>query len=136
MHMIRRVLLAVVALGVSGALLAACSSGGTHTGNSAPSGPVVTLKSLMFMPAVLKVKAGTTVTWRNDEPITHTVTSGEATGVDKSTGLRSGQHANGLFDATLNGSGDTFSYTFDKPGTYSYYCNIHQGMNAEVVVTK
>jgi plastocyanin len=90
----------------------------------------------MFMPAVLHVKVGTTVTWRNDEPITHTVTSGQVLNIDKSTGLRSDQHADGLFNATLNGSGDTFSYTFEKPGTYSYYCDIHQGMNAEVVVSK
>jgi plastocyanin len=136
MNTIRRILLATVTLAAAIGLLASCSSGGTHAGSGSPSGPTVTLKSLMFMPAVLHVTAGTTVTWRNDEPITHTVTSGQVLNVDKSTGLRSGQHADGLFNATLKGSGDTFSYTFEKPGTYSYYCDIHQGMNAEVVVTK
>ena len=94
------------------------------------------LKSLMFMPTALHIRAGTTVTWRNAEPITHTVTSGRVSGVDSSTGLRSAQHPDGRFNATLKGSGDTFSYTFRTPGTYSYYCNIHFGMNAEVVVTK
>jgi plastocyanin len=88
------------------------------------------------MPGDLHIKAGTTVTWRSDEPITHTVTSGAVLGVDKSTGLRTGQHADGRFDETLSGTGKTFSYTFDRPGTYTYYCSIHFGMNAKIIVTK
>lgn len=129
-------------VGASALLTAGCSSsssgsrdsgGGT---NSGASGTTVTLKSLMFMPPVLRVKAGTTVVWRNDEPITHTVTSGKVLGVDKTTGLRSNQHADGRFNHVLKGKGDTFSYTFTTPGTYSYYCDIHQGMNAEIVVSK
>ena len=124
------VLLAVVLTGCS-------SSGSPSTAASGgANGTTVTLKSLMFMPGTLHIKAGTEVTWVNDEPITHTVTSGEVTGLDESSGLRTGQKPDGLFDETLAGSGDSFSYTFDKPGTYSYYCDIHFGMNAEIVVTK
>jgi plastocyanin len=85
---------------------------------------------------MVSVKAGSTVTWRNDEPITHTVTSGTFTGVDATTGLRSGQRPDGLFNARLEGQGDTFRYTFATPGTYRYYCDIHYGMNATVVVTQ
>ena len=40
-------------------------------------------------PSTTTVEVGTTVTWRNDEPITHTVTSGRFVGVDETTGLRS-----------------------------------------------
>ena len=119
-----------------GLVASACNTSTTHSGPASHGGPTVALKSLMFMPAVLHVKAGTTVTWRNDEPITHTVTSGRVTGVDKMTGLRSAQHPDGRFNATLKASGDTFSYTFKTPGSYPYYCDIHFGMNAEVVVTK
>jgi plastocyanin len=89
----------------------------------------------MFMPEVLTIKVGTKVTWRNDEPITHTVTSGRVTGLDKTSGLRTGQKPDGVFNARLKGKGDTFSHTFTEPGTYSYYCDIHFGMNAKVVVT-
>ncbi len=96
---------------------------------------MISLTSLMFRPDNQTIKAGTKVTWRNDEPITHTVTSGAVTGVDKTTGLRSGQKPDGLFDKKLAGEGDTFSCTFAKPGTYSYYCDIHFGMNAKIVVT-
>lgn len=119
---------------VSVVALAGCSS--TAARSAGDSGrEVISLKSLMFMPQGLTVKVGTKVTWRNDEPITHTVTSGMVTGVDPATGLRSGQVPDGLFNATLKGEGDSFSYTFTKAGTYTYYCNIHFGMSAKVIVT-
>lgn len=117
--------------------LTACSSSGKSEPKHGEDGgaTVISLKSLMFHPSDLTVKVGTKVTWRNDEPITHTVTSGTVTGLDKSSGLRSGQKPNGLFNATLKGNGDSFSYTFDKAGTYGYYCSIHFGMNSKIIVT-
>ena len=63
-----------------------------------------------------------------------TVTSGRYEGVDKTTGLRSEQYPDGTFNAELGGKGKTFSFTFTKPGSYTYYCDIHQGMNATIVV--
>ena len=129
----KRTLILIVAAVVG---LTACGSTG-QAGNTstAPTGPVVGLKSLMFMPPTLTIKVGQTVTWRNDEPITHTVTSGSVTGIDPKTGLRSGQKPDSLFDAKLPKKGSTFSFTFRKAGTYSYYCDIHQGMNATIVVS-
>jgi plastocyanin len=135
----RRIVLACFALAVAAVALAGCSSSGSGTpssGTDSTGGTVISLKSLMFNPQDLTVKVGTKVTWENDEPITHTVTSGTVTGLDKSSGLRTGQKPDGLFDSTLNGNGDTFSYTFTKPGTYVYYCDIHFGMNAKIIVTK
>jgi plastocyanin len=101
---------------------------------SAAAGPVIKLRSLMFNPSTTTVKVGTTVTWLNDEAITHTVTSGRFIGVDKTTGLRSSQNPDGTFNAKLAGKGKTFSFTFTKPGIYTYYCDIHQGMNATITV--
>jgi plastocyanin len=116
--------------------LAGCgSSGKPGAKTSAPAGPVVSVKLLMFMPDPLTIKAGQSVTWRNDEPITHTVTSGTVTGIDPKTSLRAGQQPDGLFNAKLPTKGSTFTFTFTKPGTYSYYCDIHEGMNASVLVT-
>jgi plastocyanin len=127
----RSALIVIVTLTAS-----ACSGGAASSGSSNAHGErVISSKSLVFMPDVSTVEVGTKVIWRNDEPITHTVTSGHVIGVDKSTGLRSGQRPDGLFDATLKGNGDTFSYTFTKAGTYSYYCDIHFGMSAKIVVT-
>lgn len=106
----------------------------TTSAPSAPAGPVINLSSLMFNPSATTVKVGETVTWRNDEPITHTVTSGRFMDIDKTTGLRSSQQPDGLFNTKLGGKGKTFSFTFTKPGTYTYYCDIHQGMNATITV--
>lgn len=131
----RRILLPVIALVLAPILLAGCSSAKPKHDGQHASGPTISLKSLMFMPEQLTVKAGQTVTWRNDEPISHTVTSGTVAGVDAKSGLRSDQHPNGLFDARLPTKGSTFSFTFTKPGTYPYYCDIHQAMNASIVVT-
>lgn len=135
----RRLALASCALTIAALALTACSSGTSATtdpSDSAGGATVISLKSLMFNPEDVTVQVGTKVTWRNDEPITHTVTSGEVTGIDETSGLRTGQQPDGLFDATLSGNGDTFSYTFTKAGTYGYYCDIHFGMNAKVIVTK
>jgi plastocyanin len=118
-------------------LASACS--GSGSGSDEPSarasGPTVTLKHLQFQPAARTVKPGTTETWVDDEPITHTVTSGAVTGIDPTSGLRSGQTPDGRFDHRLESKGATASYRFTEPGTYSYFCSIHQGMNASVVVT-
>jgi plastocyanin len=95
----------------------------------------VRVKLLAFAPSPLRIKAGTTVTWTDDEPVTHTVTSGTVTGVDATTGLRAGQQPDGRFDGRLDGTGRTFSYRFAEAGEFSYFCSIHHGMNAAVVVT-
>jgi plastocyanin len=63
----------------------------------------------MFDPASATVQVGTTVTWRNDELITHTITSGRFIEVDETTGLRSSQDPDGTFEATLPGKGKTSS---------------------------
>jgi plastocyanin len=136
----RSVLIAAASLLLAAGSLAGCSTNAESAATpptstmSVPAGPVINLSSLMFDPSTTTVKVGTTVTWRNDEPITHTVTSGSFGGVDRSTGLRSSQEPDGTFNAKLPGKGKTFSFTFTKPGNYTYYCDVHQGMNATITV--
>ena len=93
--------------------------------------------SIKFAPETITVAAGTTVRWVNGEAITHTITSGAWTGVDPDTGIRADETPDGLFDVTLSPAGedgDSFEYTYETPGTYPYYCDIHLGMNAVVIV--
>jgi plastocyanin len=135
-----RIVISAASLLLAAGSLAGCgayqaSTPATPTSaTSVPGGPVINLSSLMFNPSDTTVEVGTTVTWRNDEPITHTVTSGRFEGVDKTTGLRSSQDPDGTFEAKLPGRGKTFSFTFTEPGSYTYYCDIHQGMNATITV--
>ncbi len=77
-----------------------------------------------FQPGTLEVKAGTSVTWRNDDAILHTVTAG-------TPGAPSGE-----FDEELSDKGATASVTFDKPGTFAYFCARHpEAMRGTVTVT-
>lgn len=84
-------------------------------------GNVVTISNFAFSPAALKVKAGTRVTWTNQDTDAHTVTSSGSGGPLHSAALTT--HA-------------SYSYTFTKPGTYAYLCTIHPFMTATVEVTR
>ena len=117
------------------ALLGACGSDGDD--NSSPEGssggPTVTTKLLAYEPQELTVKAGTTVTWTVSDTIGHTVTTGTfELGGD---GLRTSENPDGEIDMPLQPGSDV-SFTFDEPGTYTYYCSIHKGMTGVVEVTK
>jgi plastocyanin len=70
-----------------------------------------------FEPADLEVRVGSTVKWTNDGKKPHTVTS------DKGD-WGSGELA----------SGQTFTATFTKPGTFSYHCKLHPDMKAKITV--
>ncbi len=102
---------------------------GTTPATTAGGGESVTIADMAFSPAKLTVKAGTTVTWTNQDGVSHTVTSTDGPGTDAAT--------TSLFDSGALSQGETFSFTFDKPGTYDYECTIHAtmaSMHAEVVV--
>ncbi|MDQ2707167.1 MAG: plastocyanin/azurin family copper-binding protein [Actinomycetota bacterium] len=77
------------------------------------------IQNLAFGPTTVTVKAGTTVTWTNADTDPHTVTS-----------MNDGP----IHSPTMK-QGDTFRYTFTKPGRFDYLCTIHPFMTATVVVT-
>jgi plastocyanin len=111
----------------------AASTHGTpgHQDGDTAGNAAVTTKLLEFQPEKLTVKAGTTVVWKVADGLGHTVTTGTFTlGGD---GLRSAEEPDGVLDTPL-AKGKTVSHTFDKPGTYTYYCSIHKGMNGEITV--
>ena len=78
----------------------------------------VTIHNFAFGPQVVTVKAGTTVHWTNNDTEAHTVTS-----------------MTGAFNSPVLQPGAGYSFTFTKPGTYSYHCTIHPFMTATVVVS-
>ena len=114
--------------------LAACGSDDkdSSSGTKPDKANSVTTKLLAFNPETLTVKSGTKVTWTAGDGIGHTVTTGTFTvGSDD---LRTEENPDGTIDMPLK-KGEDVSFTFDKPGTYTYYCSIHKGMNGEIVVT-
>jgi plastocyanin len=80
------------------------------------------IRVFQFQPGALEVRAGTRVTWTNQDDITHTVTSGLPGSPD------------GRFDVRLDGRGTSGSATFTDPGVYPYFCTRHPSMRGEVVV--
>lgn len=90
-------------------------AGGTPPGGSTTGGPAVTMQNFAFNPSKLQVKVGDTVTWTNQDSAPHTVT-GDA------------------FQSAQLAAGGTYSFTFDKAGTYAYKCSIHPTMTGTVVV--
>jgi len=83
--------------------------------------PAVTVKidNFTFQPKELEVAVGTTVTWQNADDVPHTATSRD----DPQ-----------LFDSGALDTDDKFSFTFTKPGKYTYYCKVHPHMTGVVTV--
>jgi plastocyanin len=77
----------------------------------------IVMRNSTFVPGRVQIAAGTTVVWKNDDQLIHTVTAN-----DKS------------FDSGLMEPGKTYRRTFDRPGTYAYYCMPHPFMKGVVVV--
>jgi plastocyanin len=91
--------------------------------------------SLKFDPATLTVPRGTTVTWRNTSQVAHTVTDDPS----KAANAADAQLPSGVqpWDSGNLNPGQTFTHTFDVPGTYKYFCQPHEaaGMVATVTVS-
>jgi plastocyanin len=69
-----------------------------------------------FSPRRVTIRPGQAVRWVNGDDVFHTVTS-----TDSLDRLR----PNGRFNRSLSRRGQTFAYTFRRPGTYHYYCQPH-----------
>ncbi|HEY2590217.1 MAG TPA: cupredoxin domain-containing protein, partial [Steroidobacteraceae bacterium] len=80
--------------------------------------PEIVMRSFMFEPTTLTVVAGSSVKWINQDGEPHTVTSDA-----------------GLFRSGALDTNESFSFKFEKPGTYHYVCSIHPRMIGTVVVT-
>jgi plastocyanin len=76
----------------------------------------VTIDNFTFAPAALSVKVGTTVTWKNQDDIPHTVVSA------------------GKFKSKALDADDSFSFTFTSTGDYTYFCSLHPHMTGTIKV--
>ena len=111
-------------------------------GSSSGSGNTVTMDSTQrFAPDSVTVKVGDTVTWRNEDSQTHTVTAyddGIPDGADyfASGGAPDEEAARDDLQTSLIPVDDAYEFTFDEPGSYGYFCIPHeqQGMKGEIVV--
>src|SRR5919107_777184 len=86
---------------------------------SAPDEMTVSIQDFFFDPGQLTVAPGTTVTWVNDGEEPHPSTADD-----------------GTWDSGTLQPGESFSFTFDDPGDYSYLCEIHPDMTATITVSE
>jgi plastocyanin len=77
----------------------------------------IEVKDFMFTPMTLTVNAGEKVTWLNKDDEPHTVVSDA-----------------GLFRSAAMDTNESFSFKFDKPGTYRFTCSIHPRMVGTIIV--
>jgi plastocyanin len=75
------------------------------------------IENFTFTPQRMTVKAGTTVTWTNLDPIPHTVASSTK-----------------AFGSKTLDTDDKFSFTFTTAGIYEYFCTLHPHMTGTIVV--
>ena len=87
----------------------------TTTVATASSNQIV-IENDQFMPTTLEITAGTTVEWVNKDSVDHTVT-----------------FENGDVDQKLV-VGATTTYIFTETGEYRYFCQLHPGMQGNVII--
>jgi plastocyanin len=112
---LRSALVAAVLGAASAPLLAAIIL--PAVAQQAPAG-AVSIANFTFSPPTLTVKAGTTVTWTNNDDIPHGIASS----------------SNAFTRSKALDTNDSFSFTFSTPGSYQYFCYIHPHMVGTIVV--
>jgi len=97
------------------------NAGSTSSSSSTSSSTgAIDIKNMMFTPSQITVAKGGTVTWTNNDTTTHTVTDD----LSNVGGPASGDIA----------PGGTYSFTFNKSGSFQYHCSIHPSMRGTIVV--
>ena len=84
---------------------------------AAVDGRQVVVDNFSFTPTTADVPVGTTVTWTNHDDIPHNVVSPEQ-----------------KFKSPVLDTDEQFSYQFDAPGTYEYFCSLHPKMTGRIAV--
>jgi plastocyanin len=88
-----------------------------------PTGPVAgtlrtsAMQGLQYTDATLEIEVGTTIEWKNEDPLPHTVTADDNS-----------------FDSGVINNGQVWRFTFTRPGTYAFHCTLHPFMKGTVVV--
>jgi plastocyanin len=90
-----------------------------HVPEAAVAGPLFksTMTGMQFAHQSIEITAGTTIEWKNEDPLPHSVTADDSG-----------------FDSGLIEGGHVWRYTFTRPGTYAFHCTPHPFMKGTIVV--
>lgn len=146
-HLLAPAALAALLAACGGAGASPAASGSASTAqwrlNAGGSSHSEAYQALAFFPSTVTVDAGDTVTWTYPSAEPHTVTflaAGQATPPPPSDPNNPKPAGGATYDGSTYTSsgfiamGYSYSLTFTKPGTYTYYCLIHQPEMAGTVV--
>ena len=78
----------------------------------------VTIDNFNFTPASMSVPVGSSITWTNHDDAPHSVVSTDR-----------------RFKSPVLDTGERFSFRFDAPGTFTYFCSLHPMMTGRVAVS-
>lgn len=98
------------------------ASSSDSSSGSAVEASSVTIENYNFTPAKIKVKKGTKVTWTNQDSVKHDVMPDNESDAFKAS--------------ELLGKGESYSFTFNTVGTYTYHCSPHPYMKGTVEVVE
>ncbi len=114
----KRTSIAIVACALALGIILAALLILTPAAGAQSSQQTVSIQDFFFSPAQITVQPGTKVTWVNRGNAPHTVTADD-----------------GSFDSETLRPGQSFSHTFQNPGTVAYHCEIHPSMKGSVTVS-
>jgi plastocyanin len=102
---------------LAGLLIGLATAPASAQKDRAPATHTVLISGTAFKPATLTVKVGDRITWTNDDPFAHTVTS-----------------AKGRFDSKEIAAGRSWTYQVNQAGEFPYICTLHRTMKGTLVV--
>jgi plastocyanin len=103
---------------LSGSAVEAADSSASGDAEAVADATMVDIKDFTFVPDPVEIPVGATVTWINSDTAPHTATA---------------QDRDVLQSGTLD-QGDSYSQTFDQPGTFDYFCEFHANMKGTIIV--
>ena len=106
----------IVALLIASLLIIGASGCYSTAPATTGAGNSVSIDNFAYNPSELTVSAGTTVTWTNNQQVTHTIT---------------------FDDGSLNQQivpGATVQKTFSTAGEFTYHCAIHPSMKGKIII--
>ncbi len=109
-----------VVVAVSGLLLAGGSGSSSPSSSKSAKTNTVEIKDFKYEPQTVEIKAGTKISFTNEDSAKHTATS----------------KPQGAFDSGDLTKGQTKPVAFEKPGVFKYYCVYHAFMTGTVKVVK
>ncbi len=93
------------------------AAGANGAQNAGENRAEVDISNFAFSPAEVKIKAGTTILWTNNDGADHQV-----------------HDDSNAFKSDILGKGGAVEVNYSAPGTFTYHCHVHSNMKGKIIV--